>query len=208
MAQRYVEMDEARLVDLHDGLETLEMLDREAIHDLDLYLYGLTSSAAIVDAAKEAIADEAEINEADVQLSEVAVAIPISADVIYALSGSGLRMRKESFAYTGVAGEGIRTSMFAFSSYKPTAAFTDFSTMALALSDSWLDDFLKQYGNKQPAQIEQNVRRTEEATQPGVPAPAQAPPAPTVPAEIPGTPKTTSTLGGLKLADVLEEFLG
>lgn len=202
---RYQDIDEERLLRLHDGLEILETLDRDAIYSLDLFLYGLTQDETIVDAAKEAIADEAEIAEQDVQLGEVAVAVPLSSDNIHALAGSGIRMQREDFAYMGQGGEGIRTNSFTFSHFKPTVAISSFSQMAIASSDSWLEDFLKQYGNKQPVEIKQNVRRTEEATQPGVPAPPEAPPAPTTTPEI---PKQTSLTGGLKLADVLEEFLG
>jgi hypothetical protein len=90
---------------------------------------------------------------------------------------------------------------FTFANYHPNISVNDFTQMAVASSDSWLDDFLKQYGNKQPVQIQKQVRRTEEATQPGVPAPA-TPPAAAPP--TPGVPKQTS----LKISDLLEKFLG
>lgn len=212
---RYQDITEEQLLKLHDGLDILEALDLEAVHGLDLFIYGLTQSESLVDAAKESIADEAEISENDVQLSEIAVAIPLSSDTIHYLAGSGLKIRREDFAYAGSGGEGIRTSSFTFAHFKPTCSISDFSQMAIASSDSWLDDFLKQYGNKQPVQIKQNVRRTEEATQPGVPAQApppaatsEAPAAPAAPTTTPEIPKKTSLNGGLKLADVLEEFLG
>ena len=194
--ERYQDISRERLNQLHDGLEVLETLDRDAINDLDLCLYGLTQSESIVDSAREAIADESEADESDVQLTEVAVAIPLSSDVIHYLTGSGLKIRRESFAYMGEGGEGIRTSTFTFSQFHPTVAASDFSQMSIAMSDSWLDDFLKQYGNKQPVEIKQNVHRTEEATQP-VPEPTTTP-------EI---PKRTSLQGGLKLSDLLDEFL-
>lgn len=208
---RYLEVNEDSLSKLYDGLNILESLDLDAVHELDLYLYGLTQSEAIVDAAREAIADNADIDEADVQLSEVAVSIRVGSDIIRALMGSGFRAKGDDFAYMGAAGEGIRTQSFTFSHYKPVLALTEFTTVALAQGDSWLPDFLKQYGNKQPVEIKQNVRRTEEATEPNTPvAPASAAapaPAPAAPA-APAIPKQTSQLDGLKLADVLEEFLG
>ena len=197
---RYQDIDENGLVRLHDGLDMLERLDPEAIADLDIVLYGLTQQESVTDAAREAIADEAEIDESDVQLTEVAVCIPLSSDTIHYLTGSGLKLRNEEFAYMGGQGEGIRSTTFTFSHFKPTVSTSDFSQMAIAVTVSWLDDFLKQYGNKQPAVVKQNVHRTEEATQPGIPAPAPPPVTP--------TPKTTSLTGGLKFADFIENFLG
>jgi hypothetical protein len=203
--QRYIEITEENLLNLHDSLELLEMLDRDKMMELDLHVYGITQEPSLIDAAKEAIADgaENEISEQDVQLTEIAVAIPVSADFLYVLGGSGLKLKREEFAYLGQGGEGIRTLSFAFASFKPTAALSSMSQLALASSDSWLDDYLQQFGNKQPAKIENKVRRTEEATQPNVPATAELPPQP---AQQP-LPKQTSLIGGLKLAELLDEFL-
>jgi len=210
MSDRYLDIDEDGLSKLYDGLSILEPLDHDKVQEFDLYLYGLTQSETIVDAAREAIADNADIDESDVQLAEVAVAIRIGSDTIRALLGSGFRAKRDEFAYVGQEGEGIRTQSFAFSHFKPTLAVSEFSQMSIASSDSWLSDFLKQYGNKQPVEIKQNVRRTEEATQPGVPTTpptpvAPASPAPTVTPEIPAQASLT---GGLKLAEAIEEFLG
>ena len=142
--------------------------------------------------------------------AEVAVAIRIGSDAIRALLGSGFRAKRDEFAYMGPEGEGIRTKSFISSHFKPTLAVSEFSQMSIASSDSWLPDFLKQYGNKTPAQIKQNVRRTEEATQPGIPAVSTTPAAPAapVPAVTPEIPAQASLTGGLKLAEAIEEFLG
>src|SRR5271157_1642909 len=179
---RYVEINAERLSHLHEGLELLEQVDRDAMRTLDLFLYGISTNPQIVDAAKEAIADSEELAEQDVQLSEVAVAIPLGSDIIYYLDGSGLILRKEDFAYMGGGGEGVRTLSFAFSHYHPRVTLSYFTKIALASSSGWLDDFLRKEGTGQAAQVTQNVRRTEEATQPNVPAtpeqPAAAPAAP------------------------------
>src|SRR5208337_395755 len=106
---RFIEIDESKLVALHDGLDLLEMLDRDAMSELDLYVYGITTNEGVVDAAREAIADSRDVTEQDVQLTEVAVAIRLGADTIYALHGSGIRLDNEDFAYMGEGGEGIRT---------------------------------------------------------------------------------------------------
>lgn len=186
----YVAIDAKRLENLHDGLELLEMLDRGHMAGLDIHVYGITNNAQLLDAAREAIADSEELAEEDVQLAEIAVAIPISADTIYALRGSGIRLDREDFAYMGSGGEGIRILSFAFGHYKPTATLSQFSKLAMASSESWLDDFLNKEGSRTPAKVTPNVHRTEEATQPGVP------PAPAV-------PKMTS----LRLSSFLDEFL-
>lgn len=209
-SQEYIEITPDKLMNLHDALEMLEMLNREAIRELDICVYGITDNPSIIDAAKEAIADAAEfeIREEDVKLTEVAVAIPLSSDILYKLSGSGIRLKNEEFVYTG-ENEGPRRLSFTFADFKPTVALNQFSQIAIASSDSYLPDFMGQYGNKQPAQIEKQVRRTEEATQPGVPPPTTPPTdpaAPTTPAvpPTPGVPKQTS----LKISDLLESFLG
>ena len=169
---RYIEIDEERLSKLHDGLELMEMLDRETMRSLDLHIYGVTNNPQILDAAREAIAESEELAEEDVQVAEVAVAIPISADTIYALLGSGIRLSREDFTYMGTGGEGVRTMSFTFAHYKATVNIGYFSKVALASSESWLDDFLRKEGTNKPAQVTPAVHRTQEATQPGVPPPA------------------------------------
>jgi hypothetical protein len=187
--QRYIDIDKERLSHLHEGLELLEMVDRDHVAEMDLCLYGITSDPQVLDAAREAIADEAELDESDVQLTEVAVAIPISSDTIYALTGSGIRLKNEEFSYLGSGGNGIRSMSFTFAHYKPTVNLNAFSKVGLASSSSWVDDFLRKEGNKQPAKITPNVHRTEEATQPAPVAPTQ-PQQPQQPQ--PGMPKQTS----------------
>lgn len=187
---RYIEINEERLEKLHDGLELMEMLDRESMRSLDLHIYGVTSNPQIIDAAREAVAESEELAEEDVQLSEVAVAIGISADTIYALLGSGIKLTREDFAYMGSGGEGVRTMSFTFAHYKPIVDMGSFTKIALAFSESWLDDFLRKEGTGTPAQVTPAVHRTQEATQPGVP------PAPTI-------QKQTSE----KLSRFLDDFL-
>jgi hypothetical protein len=201
---RYVEINAERLAHLHEGLELLEQVDREGIRTLDLHLYGISNNPQIVDAAKEAIADSEELAEQDVQLSEVAVAIPLSSDTVYYLDGSGLILRKEDFAYMGSGGEGVRTQSFAFSHYHPRVTLSYFTKIALASSVGWLDDFLRKEGSGQAAQVTQNVRRTEEATQPGAPAPTPAAPATPQAPQAQQMPKQTSLR---TLASLLDEFL-
>ncbi len=206
--QRYIDISEDQVLKLREGLELLETLDRDAVKELDLYLYGITNDPQILDAAREAIAEdhEEEITEEDVQLTEIAVAIPISADTIYALTGSGIRLDREYFSYVAGEGEGTRRAYLYSASYHPTATLHSFQHIALGESDSWVDDYLEKEGSKQPAEIKKKVQRSQDATRP-VPtvqepvAPVQAPPAPAAPA---GTPKRTS----LDLGKLVEDFLG
>jgi hypothetical protein len=208
--ERYLDIDEGQALKLREGLELLETLDRDAVKELDLCFYGLSSDPQILDAAREAIASDSEneVAEQDVQIGEVAVAIPISSDTIYALTGSGIRLKDEYFAYAGSGGEGTRRGYFFSASYRPTVTMHSFSHVALASSDSWVDDFLEKTGGKNvaPTQIKEKVQRSEPATQPGTPTPAQ----PQVPVEAPpaaATPKQTS-LKDSSLGRLVEDFLG
>jgi hypothetical protein len=214
--ERYLDISEDQALKLREGLELLETLDRDAVRELDLCIYGLTSDPQVLDAAREAIASDSEdeISEEDVQLGEVAIAIPISSDTIYALTGSGIKLKDEYFVYPGVGGEGTRRGYFFSANYRPVVTMHSFSHMALAASDSWIDDYLEKTGGKdgvQPTQIKEKVRRTEEATQPGTPTPAQpqtpveAPPASAPPAAA--TPKQTS-LNASAVTRLVEDFLG
>ena len=179
--QYFIDVTEEQLLQLRGSLELLGMLDRDKIKDLDLYIYGMTNNQGILDAAREAIAEESydeNISEEDVTLTEIAVAIPVYADNIYYLTGSGIRFgNEESFVYTS-ENEGARSATFASAHFKPHVSLADFEHLSIADSDAWLSDYLSKFGTRGAAQIKQNVQRSEEATQPGVPAPAKAPEAP------------------------------
>jgi hypothetical protein len=213
--ERYLDISEDQALKLREGLELLETLDRDAVRGLDLCLYGLSSDPQVLDAAREAIASDSEdeIAEQDVQIGEVAVAIPISSDTIYALTGSGIKLKDEYFAYAGVGGEGTRRGYFFSANYRPTVTMHSFSHVALASSDSWVDDFLEKTGGKgvSPTEIKKKVQRSEPATQPGTPTPAE----PQTPVEAPpaaapapaATPKQTS-LNDSTVTRLVEDFLG
>src|SRR5208282_851604 len=213
--ERYLDISEDQALKLREGLELLETLDRDAVRGLDLCLYGLSSDTQVLDAAREAIASDSEdeVAEEDVQIGEVAVAIPISSDTIYALTGSGIKLKDEYFAYAGAGGEGTRRGYFFSANYRPTVTMHSFSHTALASSDSWIYDYLEKTGGKNvsPTEIKKKVQRTEEATQPGVPTleapkvPVATPPAaPAAPVAPAGTQKRTS----LSVERLVEDFLG
>ncbi len=205
MPQFFIDVTEEELTKLRETLSLLERLDIAKIETLDIYVYGMTNSPAILDAAREAVADASndEISEEDVTLSEVAIAIPVSADILYYLTGSGFKLRNESFVYTG-EGEGPREVNFAFSNFRPRVTLADFTHFALADSDGYLDRYLSKYGKAGAAVIKKRVQRTEEATQPGVPTPTPTP------AAIPAAPPTAkqTSLSGVAVNRLVEDFLG
>lgn len=205
----YLEIDEDKALKLREGLELLETLDRDAIKEFDLCLYGLTNDPSVLDAAREAIASDSEdeITENDVQLGEVAVAIPINSDAIWALTGSGIKLRKESFVYPGGEGEGPRSGYFFSAQYHPTVTMHSFSHMALASSDSYIDRFLQQVGGKGvvTTQIKKKVQRSQDATRP-VPT-IEAPDQATPPATATAVPKQTS-LNDAAVNRLVDDFLG
>jgi hypothetical protein len=181
----YVETTAEELQKLRDGLAIIERLYRSSGVDIPkLYLYGLSTDIDVLDAAKEAIAaySDEELSEEDVQLTEVALELGLSDDVLYYLLGSGVKLgRGDEFAYQGTQGEGIREIGWQWTRRQPTVTVGSLSKMALSSDSGWGDKFLAQYGSKTPMTV--NVHRTAPAT--GVPEKPAAPPAP-------GMPKQTS----------------
>jgi hypothetical protein len=219
--QYFIDTNEQELHSIREALSLLERIEVGLTDKLDVFVYGVTQNPAIIDAAKEAIAKtyyeaEEEIDESDVELAEVAVAIPLSSDILYYLTGSGLKLRAGDFVYRSAEGGGIKSGDFLHSDFKPSVTIHDFSHVGLAESNSSVDQFLNRYGKGQGATIKKNLHRTEEATQPGAPAPQPAPPAPKAqtPAAMPAAPaaapqpKQTSVHGAVKIRDLVENFLG
>jgi len=156
--------------------EAFTLIERVTGYDedrLQITLYGLTSDPGVIDATKEAIADEAEVDEGDIKISgEVAVAIELSSDVLYYLTGSGLKLQTEEVAFTKGGGSGVDTAQLAWAKWRPTVTIRSFREMAIA-KDNWsAATFLQQYGKKNapppaaPAHPPQEVKRTENAEQP------------------------------------------
>lgn len=198
----YVDIKQDDLLKLRDGLEILDRI-REEDTKQNVFLYGISNDTVILDAAREAIAenmDDPAVTEDTIQLAEVAVCIPLSGDVIYALTGSGMKLDQgdDEFAYRGGKGEGIRVVGFNWSRVKPVVTVGDFSKMALANDSVWLDRYLAQRGTNTPAAIQKEVKREAPATVPAaLPTPGAAP----APAPV---QKQTS----LKIATVVENWLG
>jgi hypothetical protein len=190
----FVDIKQDDLLKLRDGLEILDRLRDPAFDDRGkVYFYGVSTDVVVLDAAREAIAEYADdpaITEDSITLGEVAVCLPISGDVIYALTGSGMKLdsTEDEFAYrTGT--EGPRILSFRWSRVKPVVTVADFTKMALANDSVYLDRYLAQRGTNTPGQIKKEVKRENPATASPLVPPVQ---------------KQTS----LKVSDLLEAWLG
>jgi len=192
--------DEERL---KDGLTILErVVDRSL---LDIWIYGITSDPAILDVAKEAIVADTEgseltLDESDIELTEVALALPASSDSLNLLLGSGYPLRDLTFLYQGGEGEGIRDVTFSGShTTSGTVTIDKLGKRALAESNTYLDEFLRKRGSGTMAQIPKKVQRSEEAT-------VNAPHVPEPPALQ--TPQPVAKQTSLNISALVEDFLG
>lgn len=153
---RYQEVTKQELATLRPALSLIERVV-PSLSLPDLYLYGLTSYKAALMDAREALVSQfdEELEDAErravTEPSQIAVCIPLSSDILYYLIGSGLKLTDETFAYQ-TDKDGVRTRSFEGQSGVPTRITDDaFTAMALSDSDSWVDDFLAEYGTKQEA---------------------------------------------------------
>ena len=196
----YVDIKQEDLLKLRDGLEILDRLDND--NRQQIYLYGISQDPIVLDAAREAIAEKADdpaVTEEGIQLGEVAVSIPLSADGIYALTGSGLKLDsgQDEFAYR-TEGEGVRVIEASWSRVKASVTVADFTRIALASDSIYLNRFLTQRGTNTPATIQREVKRE-------VPA-VSAPPAATPGAAPASAPQQKVT--SLRIKDIVEDWLG
>jgi hypothetical protein len=176
----YIETDPDALKTLMKGLEILDRINPEISRKLDnVCLYGVTDDPAVLDAAKSSIAHDSEedwdesanslISEEDVQLSEIGISVEISTDIIYALLGSGLKLSDImiSFVYKTDKSEEIRSgTLFPSDGLSVKLNVKGLSTIALADSDSYLDDFFRKSAHGVPGHIEHKVRRDSEPAAP------------------------------------------
>ena len=181
----YIDATEEDLNRLRDGLDVISRINHSLLGDFDIYLYGITSAPTVLDAARESIAymSEEPIDEDDIVLEEIAVAIPVSSDILSSINGSGFKLHNEDFSYNGPENEGVRQTDFIGSTFKPKLILKYFSKYALADDVTHLNDFLERYGSKAEMRVNKSVSRNERATTPE-PAPMPTPPT-TPPAAAP-----------------------
>jgi hypothetical protein len=177
---QFVDIRPDDLLKLRDGLDILDRIREDPDEQRNIFLYGISTDTVLLDAAREAVANDADdpaIMEDNITLGEIAVAIPLSGDVIYALTGSGMKLdRRGEFAYRSGEGEGVRTLSFQWSNVKPVVTLKDFSQTALANDSVWLDRYLAQRGTNATVAVQKEVQRATPATPPpGAVAPAVAP---------------------------------
>lgn len=202
---------EGELIKLRNGLEILE---RSV--DINIWLYGVVTDPDILTVAKEAIIsiDEDFLNEEgkttlkdnDIELDEIAISIPISSSTIDILYSSGYPLHKLDFVYQYGEGNGIRTLGFYNASTTSTMIkIGNIDTKAIAGSDLYLDEFLKDKGNGATMEINRKVQRNEEATKK---VPRVSEPSKLKTPESTGTMPHASSLKVKKISDIVEEFLG
>src|ERR1700739_2953069 len=182
-----------------EGLDVIE----KVFEPLDIYLHGITSNPMILDIAKKAIVGGSDEfmndDESDIELTEIAVAIPIpdskSIDILHG-NGHPLDDVKVSFAYQSGEGEGIRTTTFrsAYTVSDKMVRADELDEKALADGDGDLYKFFQDKGKGTP--MVRKVRRTEEETAtPPVAAPVE-------------NPQPVAKQTSLKISSVVEDFLG
>ncbi len=158
---------------------TLGVLERINDESLDIFLYGLSRDPGLLAKAEDALEYFMDGEGVEVpKLTEVAVCIPLGEDILYYLEGSGLILRDEEFAYLS-GSDAVRTNTLRFSGLQARVAVDAFTEMAIATSDSWIDDFLTKHGTAVPEQEE--VSRDESATKEEKPKASVPPPTPSNP---------------------------
>ena len=156
---RYVEVSKEELQNLRPALSLLERVNHETESVMaDYTLYGITQNPNVLKTASEEVA----YGDSTPQLHQIALAVPLSSDILYYLTGSGLKVGHLAFAYFGEGSEGILTESF-FAQTEDKVTLDDFQHLAVADGDVWLDDYLQKHGQEQtPAS--QEVQRDAEAT--------------------------------------------
>ena len=149
--QKYIEVTEHQVSDLQVGLEMINKVVEGA--DMELFIYGLTTSKMALLAASEALEgyDDAE----HIEPLAIVVSIALTDTSLSKLLGSGLKLHEEAFVYNGDLGEGGREAAFTFAKHKPLIAISDFSKIAISGTDVWADEFLAKH-NASPARVTRN----------------------------------------------------
>jgi len=159
---QYIVVTPHQIEDLRAAMDLFEQLWEEDVDERALFLYGLVQNdPSLITPMEEAVRDEADLHET-VKIDTAAVIIPLSSDILYYLTGSGLVLRKEDFAY--ISNKEIRSSNFSWGSQEPRATLTSFVKIALAANDYHAEDFLKWEG-VQAMDVVEPPSRTEEATE-------------------------------------------
>jgi hypothetical protein len=142
---RYFTVTEEELNSARPGLTLVERLMEDS-SSFTPFLYGVTSKESILLSAGDALQDDIDEEDGETapSVNEVALAIPMSAEALYLLTGSGLVLKNEEFAYR--AGRDNVRMQWLNDRSGVRVTLGDFDTVALSDGDTYLDEFLKEYG--------------------------------------------------------------
>ena len=126
----------------------------------------IQNEPALLTSLEDAVAEENDLSTS-IKIDTAAVVIPVSSDTLYYLTGSGLILKDETFAY--ISDREIRTSSLSWSSQEPRATLTSFYKIALSANDFHSEDFLKWEGVNALEPVGEKADRTETATAPEEP---------------------------------------
>jgi hypothetical protein len=191
---RFVEVSPEELQNLRPALSLLERVNHASSSEMANYtIYGICTNPEILENAEETVFywdDEDEDHDAKTKLSIIAVAVPMSSDFLYYLTGSGLKIHGLTFAYFEGEGRGDRTDEFGANQHY-RISLDDFQHLAVADGDVWLGDFLQKHGSGGEhglPEASHEVERDSEATLNAVPEPEDIHP----PAAPSAAPKASS----------------
>jgi hypothetical protein len=144
---------------------TLSVLEQVSDDPLEVYLYGLTTNPGVLAKAEQALEYLGDEGDEAPDLRQVAICLRLTDEAIRLLEGSGLTLEDEEFAY--VRGkDSARTNSIRYGKSPARITDEDFTEMAIATTDTWVDDFLTKHGTVgAPGKlIEGEVSRDQSAT--------------------------------------------
>ena len=124
---------------------TLAVLEQVSDDPLEIYLYGLTTNPGVLAKAEQSLEYLGDEEDEVSKLGQIAICLRLSDEAIRLLEGSGLTLDDEEFAYV-LGGDSARTSSIRYGKGAARITDEDFSEMAIATSDTWVDDFLTKHG--------------------------------------------------------------
>ena len=168
---QYIIVTQHQIEDLRASMDLFEQLWGEDVDEHALFLYGMVrDEPALITPMEDAVREENDLHKA-IKINMATVVIPISSDVLYYLTGSGLILRDENFAY--ISDKEIRTSSLSWTNQEPRITLASFTKMALAANDYHSEDFLKWEGTEALEHGTPTQERTEVATKPQEPTEPQ-----------------------------------
>ena len=145
---RFVEVSREELQNLRPAISLLERVNHASSSaGIEYTIYGVCIKPSVLEAAEESVFywnnEGEEDEEVKYKFAEISIAIPISSDFLYYLTGSGLKLAGLTFAYF-TKEEGDRVDEFRKEA-RERITLDDFHHLAIADGDSWLGDFLQKH---------------------------------------------------------------